>query len=379
MNDMTPRQRMLAAYQRKPVDRVPVAPSLLYYIAARVFGMNQIELKKRYRLWQLQHRMFKHYGCDGYGGIGLRHPGHTEAALRAESRPLDDGALESRTVTSFRGRSFVERTVTTAQNPAWIVERPVKDFAADWPLWEEYQLWDLDRSDWSPIESAFETVGEDFLLEVVFGAPFLDFVGAAREGGLEQLVVDLAEHEPLLRASQRRYIDWARRFTRAAFTRTPAQVIYIGCSWSCNSLIGPRLWREWDKPVIAAVAEEAHRMGRLVHIHFHGRCMETVSDFAELEIDCVDPFERPPGGDVTDLRSVRDTLRGRVTVMGNVHTVETLIRGTPADVRREVQEIMDAWEGGLGLIIGTGDQVGGETPEENLRTLISCGKSLSQY
>ena len=33
----------------------------------------------------------------------------------------------------------------------------------------------------------------------------------------------------------------------------------------------------------------------------------------------------------------------RVTVNGNVHTVETLIRGTPDTVRREVEEIFTQW------------------------------------
>ena len=55
---------------------------------------------------------------------------------------------------------------------------------------------------------------------------------------------------------------------------------------------------------------------------------------------------------------------------GNVHTVETLIRGKPADARREVREILAAFAGNPRVIVGTGDQVGGETPEENLYAMI---------
>ena len=55
---------------------------------------------------------------------------------------------------------------------------------------------------------------------------------------------------------------------------------------------------------------------------------------------------------------------------GNVHTVETLIRGRPADARREVREILEAFRGNPRVIIGTGDQVGRETPEENLHAMI---------
>ena len=202
--------------------------------------------------------------------------------------------------------------------------------------------------------------------------------------------------------------------TRIICERTPFESVVIGCSWSCNSLLGPRLWSRWDKPVIAAVAAEAHRNGRLLHIHFHGKCLDSVAEFAEIGIDCVCPFERPPGGDVVGLDGLRevrrrlsdcgagactppvhdhqrrdggvqapalqseddDDTRPCVTMNGNIHTVETLIRGTEEDVRREVREVWEAFEGTNRVIIGTGDQVGRETPEANLRAMIEEARGL---
>jgi uroporphyrinogen-III decarboxylase len=52
--------------------------------------------------------------------------------------------------------------------------------------------------------------------------------------------------------------------------------------------------------------------------------------------------------------------------------VETLIRGGPADARREVAEILAAFAGTQRVIVGTGDQVGRETPEANLRAMIAA-------
>jgi uroporphyrinogen-III decarboxylase len=101
-----------------------------------------------------------------------------------------------------------------------------------------------------------------------------------------------------------------------------------------------------------------------------------------LGVDCVCPFERPPGGDVNgldDLKAVARLLKGRTTMNGNVHTVETLIRGTPADVRREVDEILEAFAGNPRVIVGTGDQVGRETPAENLHAMVEEAKRLSSW
>ena len=61
---------------------------------------------------------------------------------------------------------------------------------------------------------------------------------------------------------------------------------------------------------------------------------------------------------------------------GNVHTVEALIRGTPETVRREVLEIAEAFQGEPRLIIGTGDQVGVETPDENIASMVETARGL---
>ena len=33
--------------------------------------------------------------------------------------------------------------------------------------------------------------------------------------------------------------------------------------------------------MIQAVAREVHRHGKLLHIHFHGRCLDVIADLAE--------------------------------------------------------------------------------------------------
>lgn len=197
---------------------------------------------------------------------------------------------------------------------------------------------------------------------------------------MQTAIFDFFEHENMLRALQEKYIDFMVRKTRVLCEQTNCESLAIGCSWSCNSLIGPNMWHEWDKPVIRAVAEEVDRHHKLLHIHSHGRSMETVVDFAEIGIDCVCPFERPPGGDIKDLNDLKDVaelLKDKTTMNGNIHTVETLIRGSVNDVRREVREVMAAFQGNPRVILGTGDQVGRETPEDNLYAMIDEAKSLS--
>ena len=370
---------MLAAYRGEKVDRPPVAPEFWYYLPARLLGLNMIELCREMPFWEALRRTFRHYGCEGWG---IASPGRPPAPFPAESResPLPDGRIETCHVTHTPAGDLVSRSLLDPEEPAWTLERPIKDFEAHWAAYERIVLPDPAGYDWSPVQAALEGVGEDYLLEVFVGTPFTDFVGGPREGGLEQMILDLAEHEDHLLGLRERYVEHTCALIEAAFQQTTAESVFIGCAWSCVSLIGPRLWRKWDQPALEAFSRAAHRAGGLIHFHSHGRCVELIEDFLAAEIDCLCPLERPPGGDVTpqNMPQIKEMTRGRMTLNGNVHTVETLIRGTPRQVEREVKEIIDLWGDDGRLIVGTGDQVGKETPDENIWAMIETAKAYGR-
>ena len=375
---MTARERMLAAYRGAPADTVPVAPEFWYYLPARLLGVDMVAFEREVPLWEALQRTFSHYGTEGWGIVGPAIP-KPDVTAREEWVDLGAGRFEARVTTETPYGTLASRQQYDEQEPSWPVERPIKDFEHDWPAYRACTLGVAEEADWSGVQQALEAVGEDYLLEVMVGVPFFDYIAGGREGGLEQGIFDLIEQERFFEELHETYIEYMRRLAREAFAHTAAEVVFIGCSWSCVSLIGPAIWRRWDKPVIRAVADEAHAAGRLLHVHFHGKCRDVLDDLAECGADCICPFERPPGGDITNLGEVREALGDRVTFNGNVHTVETLIRGTPDDVRREVEGIFGQWGADRRrLILGTGDQVGVETPEENIEAMIEAGRRLGK-
>ena len=369
------KQRMLNAYRGNVSDRVPVAPEFWYYYPAKVLGVDMIEFQRDVPHHQALKTTFETFECEGWGIIPCVVP-NPRISSRSKDVWVDSDTLHVTTVLKTPAGNLQSASRLSRDEPGWALERFIKDPARDLPAWVYVAFGgDPDGLEVGRMISAREEVGESYLLEASLGVAFFDFYGSARNGGFEQAVLDFLDPalHPKLCELQERYTDRIVSLARAVCERTPFEALFIGCSWSCNSLLGPRLWRQWDKPVIAAVADEVHRHGRLLHVHFHGRCIETVRDFAEIGIDCVCPFERPPGGDVDGekgLRQLAELLADRTTMNGNVHTVETLIRGNEEDVRAEVRQILDCFEGNPRLIVGTGDQVGRETPEENLHAMI---------
>ncbi|MBC7288771.1 MAG: hypothetical protein H5T86_12190, partial [Armatimonadetes bacterium] len=312
------------------------------------------------------------------GIVGAAIPAE-DVRCREDWLDLGEGVFESHLSIETPYGVLTSRTRYNRSEPSWVIERPIKHFERDWPAYRHWTFGEVGAADWSGVEKALAAVGEDYLLEVALGGPFFDYIAGGREGGPAQAIFDLLERPAFFEELHEAYIERMRKLAREACAHTSAEAFFIGCSWSCVSVIGPALWRRWDKPVIRAVAEVVHAAGKLLHIHFHGKCRDVLADLAECGADCVCPFERPPGGDITDVAEVSRAIGDRVTMNGNVHTVETLIRGTPADVVREVEEIFQRWgRSGRRLILGTGDQVGAETPEENITAMIEAGRRIGK-
>jgi hypothetical protein len=376
------KERMLNAYRGIFSDRIAIAPEFWYYYPAKLLGVDMIEFEREVPFHQALKKTFETFECEGWGIAFCNVPNDQVRTVTTETW-RDENTIEVRYKCSTSAGCLESASVFSREEPSWSVEHPVKSLENDLAAWKIHALGgNPEDMDVSGMTKAWKEVGNAYLLEAWLGVPFFDFFAGSRDGGFETAVFDFLnpDFEPELHDLQQRYIERMVRMARVICEKTPFESLCIGCSWSCNSLIGPELWRKWDKPVIKAVADEIHRHDKLLHIHFHGKAMETVADFAEIGIDCVCPFERPPGGDITgleDLRTVERLLQGRTTMNGNVHTVETLIRGTEQNVRREVGEIMEAFAGNPRVIIGTGDQVGRETPEENLHAMIDEAVRLS--
>ncbi|MFW5857061.1 MAG: hypothetical protein ACOCX4_04205, partial [Planctomycetota bacterium] len=269
---MTPKERMLNAYCGRPSDRPAVAPELWTYYPAKLLGVDMIAFEREVPFHQALMQAFAHFDCEGWGIVFGGGGAAPDVETRSEERWIDDDTLEVSSRTRTPAGAFTRRQRFHRDEPSWPVERPIKDFVRDLPAWEAATFGGAPEGlDPDPIRAAWEEVGERYLLEGWLGVPFFDTVGGAFDGGLEAAVVALFEHEAEWERLRERTTDHLVRRARTLCERTPLESFCIGCSWSCNSLLGPDLWRRWDKPGIRAVAEELHRHGRLLHVHFHGR------------------------------------------------------------------------------------------------------------
>jgi uroporphyrinogen decarboxylase len=160
--------------------------------------------------------------------------------------------------------------------------------------------------------------------------------------------------------------------------RTAAQAIFINSGYAGPPLVSPQMYREWDKPVLAAVAEVCRRHDVPLHLHQHGQVVVLMEDLIEAGVSIVCPLLPPPQGDVADLAEVKRRYGGRIALKGNVDPF-LLLHGTPEEVEQAVRQTLQAAAPGGGFILGTADSTLAGTPFENIRAFVAAGKRYGAY
>ncbi len=223
---MTPRQRMLAAYKGQPVDQIPVAPEFWYYIPSRVLGIPMYQLELEVPHWQALQATFRHYGCEGWGIVQPAIPENWGYPQTTTIRRVSDDKFESHSEILTDQFTLSARTIYDSFEPSWQTERYIKDFHLDWPVYEAQVLVPPENLDWKPVRKALECVGDDYLLEVFVGFPFIDFAGEQRQGGLAQVIADLYDQAEEMEQLQQRYIDYMVAKTKAVFKDSRQECVY---------------------------------------------------------------------------------------------------------------------------------------------------------
>jgi hypothetical protein len=246
---MTGKERMLRAYRGAWSDRIAIAPEFWYYYPAKLLGVDMIEFERDVPFHLALKTAFSTFDCEGWGTV-FPHCPNPCVTRASRDRWLDHDTLVEQSVTHTSAGDLTTAQRFSRQEPSWVIERPVKDLARDLPAWElatfggEPEAIAVDG-----LLRARDEAGDGYLLEVGLGVPFTDWFAGARAGGLETAIYDFLtpELQPKLLALQARYTDRLVRMARTLCTQTPFESLFIGCSWSCNSLIGPDLWRSWDR------------------------------------------------------------------------------------------------------------------------------------
>jgi uroporphyrinogen decarboxylase len=132
-------------------------------------------------------------------------------------------------------------------------------------------------------------------------------------------------------------------------------------------MISPAMWRRWYKPAWQAAFARVHACGAKVWFHSCGHIRPLLDDLVEIGVDCWNPF--PAYVQDNDHAWLSVWRRGRLALDGGVSHL-TLVRGTPAEVVAETQQVLARFAPDGGLLIGPSQVLTEDMPTANIVALF---------
>ncbi len=378
---MTPKERILTAFRGGVPDRVPVSPELWDAIPIRVSGRPFHEFSAtsfgKAPLWRAQLEAYRFFGCEAWVPVEPGPSARQARQVETKSRFTDAGTIRTDIVYRAARGTLSAVKLSSADYDLWNQEAPVRDLARDLPLIEECFFEDPGLLDYDPIRAAWEATGDSGICEGIVGNTFFEFLTLHREGGAVQAILDLQDHGEYLREVQRRYVAWAAGVAEELCNRTPVEGLFLNCGSSSLNIVSPGLFREWDLPVVRAVADVARRHEKVFHYHLHGRGRVLLGDLVSAGVTMLCPVECPPKGDFI-LKEVKHAFAGKLALKGGVDPF-VLKDGSDREVEKHILECLADAAGGGGYTLATGDGVLGDTPFERIRKMVDLACRHGAY
>jgi uroporphyrinogen decarboxylase len=338
---MNSRERVLAAINHLPVDRIPTD----IWATAEVWEKLRAHFGEGADVAALLH-------IDGGKGMWADYVGPALPAM-PEGESADFWGIRRKNVV-HPGGVYAEQSF--------------------YPLAFACSIDDLDRyawptTDWFDYSKMREKAVEGRRTHAVncgYMAPFY-FHNQLR--GLEQSMVDPYEnpemtHEIIRRISEF-FLAHHRRMWEACDGLIDLTQVTDDLGSQTGPMIGMDLYREFYAPWHAKMIALSHEFGIKVMHHDDGSCRQFIPLLVEMGIDILNPVQwRCPGMDMNELKA---EFGRRLCFHGAVENQEILPFGTPDDVRAEVRHCIDALASdGTGYILAPCHNLQGITPVENV-------------
>ncbi len=360
---MTSHERLLAAFRREPVDRVPV----------RLWGFDHRRDQPEPTFQQLAN-IARSHELDLLNHWQPRIDSTVELHTHYETRPSrHDGFVEDVTTIHTPKGPLTKASLRSLQGKPGYHSKFLLETPEDAETWLSLP-WSpplVDCSDW---EGAVADVGDDGLLVAGIGEAMYAINDLT---GSETWAYWLVEERDLLHRLVARAHRWQMHVLKEMLAQGVRGVYgYVGPELCIPPLAGPRDFEEfvvrYDRPMHDLV----HEAGGMIWLHCHGKMNSVLERFADEGVDCLNPLEPPPMGDVT-LAAARRRVGDRMAFDGGIEVAD-LERVGPAELEHMVADALHQ-SGGRGFILGLSSSLShlltlSPPVLENLRVFCAVGR-----
>lgn len=375
---MSSKERLLAAIRKEKVDRIPASPDFHFLFPMKVGGYTVWDIRgpdPTFPLWKARIDIFKKFNLDAWFGAGISY--NTQIETEKKILHQDAQSVKVEYIYHTKKGDLKRVVVYPKYDGEWETEHLFGeeniddllhkvDALLNYDPWESYSF--------EEFRQVRDEVGDEGLVYTYGGHPAINWWLENR--GITEGIIDIHDHYEELKPLWDKYERLELEKVKIA-CNSGTELIY-GCgSFTSLHIISPQWFKKFVFPFLKKVTEVCHKKRVLYCAQVNGKCDEILELLDEANVDCTEPLERPPLGNV-DIGDAKRRIGKKVCLKGNVDPVNTLLRGTPEDVDREIKEIIEtAGNDGTGLIVSTSDQTARDTPIENMEAFREAVEKYS--
>jgi hypothetical protein len=157
-------------------------------------------------------------------------------------------------------------------------------------------------------------------------------------------------------------------------TKAGGDVMRIVGNVANSGMVSPKFYSDYVYPYEKRYVDSLTSGSCKVLFHNCGQCASLLETYGDmLDNQALESLSTSgSGGDITSLKSARECLGDRVTIVGNFDQVNLLKNGTKDQIREQVRHIFDETRSSRRFIFSTSDSIVPGTPKENIEAMVQC-------
>ncbi len=195
-------------------------------------------------------------------------------------------------------------------------------------------------------------------------------------GGMEDLLIDYAIDPSLVHRMASITTDYnLAAIEHAAGMGIDAIAVEGDLAGSENLIMSPDHFKEYVKPYLAKIVEYSHDKGLKIIKHSDGNIWQILDDLIEVGFDGIHPIQPQ----CMDIGEVKEYLKDKACIVGNIDCQELLPNGSKDEVDRVVKQTIDIASPGGGYIISSSNSIHPGVKPENYIAMIEAVHKYGLY